>query len=79
LVSDNSVDLPKIKFQTVAVAKGFYTVMKESSINSSSTQEEFMDMSDEKQSKKEKRKTLNRIPIAYLTIAFESQNKNNCL
>jgi hypothetical protein len=64
LVRDNSVELPKfngkqeefqvwwIKFQTVAVAKGFYTVMKESSINSPSTQEEFMDMSDEKQSER---------------------------
>jgi hypothetical protein len=63
-----------IKFQTFAVAKGLYTVMKESSSNLPATQEEIMDRSDEKQREKEKQRTLNGILIAYLTSAFKSQS-----
>jgi hypothetical protein len=47
--------------------------MKESSANLPSTQEEAMDMRDEKQREKEKQRTLNGILIAYLINAFKSQ------
>ena len=85
-VSDKSVELPKfsgkrdefqvwwIKFQAFAVAKGLFSVMKETSANLPSTQEEVMDMTDEKQKVMDRQRTLNGILIAYLTSAFKSQS-----